>query len=383
MAPTGNTGKAISGRLLSDQLDRPPIQRNAISEETPLLAAALDGPFPRRHGHDSPDEAIHDDELVDDIDPEAFNTMLQKSTSWSGRLGLEPDSQESAMLRGPRKYSHSSRRGSGAGAAGRRASVSGSSGWTQDAVISEDEEEEEAIDSPFLGGVSVGRFWLIYAGILANLFVACFDMTILASSHPVITSYFHSANSASWLSTSFLLTSTAFQPLFGRLSDTMGRKKPFIFTLAAFLVATVWCALARSMNEFIAARALCGLGAGGTLVMGSIITSDLVPIEIRGTYQSYINIIYGLGSALGAATGGAIADSLGWRWEFGVQVPFLCGCLLLCIFAIPNNLGLEAGVKNESLKEAMKKFDYVGSLMLTTSVTALILGLVSDMCGHP
>jgi MFS family permease len=115
----------------------------------------------------------------------------------------------------------------------------------------------------------------------------------------------------------------------------------------------------------------------GTLVMGSIITSDLVPIEIRGTYQSYINIIYGLGSALGAATGGAIADSLGWRWEFGFQVPFLSACLLLGFFTIPKTLGLKEGVEHDTLAQAMKKFDYKGSLLLTMSITTLILGLVS------
>lgn len=79
--------------------------------------------------------------------------------------------------------------------------------------------------------------------------------------------------------------------------------------MALFLLATIWCALAQSMTSFILARAVCGLGAGGMMSMGAIITSDLVPIEIRGAYQSYINIVYGAGSALGAATGGAIADS--------------------------------------------------------------------------
>lgn len=120
------------------------------------------------------------------------------------------------------------------------------------------------------------------------------------------------------------------------------------------------------------------LRESGTLVMGSIITSDLVPIEIRGTYQSYINIIYGAGSALGAATGGAIADLLGWRWEFGFQIPFLSLCLLLAIFVVPRDLGLQEGVKHESFSEAFMKFDYRGSILLTTSVTTLILGLVSN-----
>lgn len=198
----------------------------------------------------------------------------------------------------------------------------------------------------------------------------------MVSSHPVITSYFHSSNSASWLSTAFLLTSTSFQPLFGRLSDTIGRKPPMIFTLVVFLVSTIWCGLAQSMTSFIAARALCGLGAGGTISLGSIITSDLVPIEIRGAYQSYINIVFGSGAMLGAALGGAIADHLGWRWEFGIQVPFLVICLLIVWFTIPRNLGLAEGVKQKTLLEAMKVFDFRGSILLTTSITFLILGLV-------
>jgi len=132
---------------------------------------------------------------------------------------------------------------------------------------------------PYLGGVSVSRFWLIFSGILATNFIACFDGTIMASSHPVITSYFNSSNSASWLSTAFLLTSTSFQPLLGRLSDTLGRKPPYLVTMTIFLLATVWCGLAQSMTSFILARAACGLGAGGMMTLGSIIISDLVPIE--------------------------------------------------------------------------------------------------------
>ncbi len=76
--------------------------------------------------------------------------------------------------------------------------------------------------TPFFGGVSTYRFWLIFGEILATQFIANFDGTIMASSHPAITSYFNSSNSASWLSTAFLLTSSAFQPLLGRLSDTVG-----------------------------------------------------------------------------------------------------------------------------------------------------------------
>jgi MFS family permease len=130
------------------------------------------------------------------------------------------------------------------------------------------------------------------------------------------------------------------------------------------------------MTSFIVARAVCGFGAGGVITLGSIITSDLVPIEIRGVYQSYINIIFGCGGSLGAALGGAIADSLGWRWEFGVQVPAIVVCLVIATLTMPRKLGLGKGIEKKGLWEAMKLFDFKGSLLLTTSVTVLILGLV-------
>jgi MFS family permease len=147
--------------------------------------------------------------------------------------------------------------------------------------------------------------------------------------------------------------------------------------MVVFLISTIWCATAQSMTSFIAARAVCGLGAGGMTTLGSIITSDLVPIEIRGAYQSYINIIFGLGSALGAALGGAIADHLGWRWIFGIQVPAICICVVGACITIPRSLGLQEGVKVNTVWQAMKVFDYKGSILLTTSLTFLILGLVS------
>lgn len=213
------------------------------------------------------------------MDPAEFD-MLSRSLPTSGPA-LGPEPSEHAMLR--RVTSSST-----AGLRRRRDSESAIS--TTSSVDAPDEtsplvrHRTSSTGStsgavPFLMDSSPGRFWLIFSQILGAQFIACFDGTIMASSHPVITSYFGAANSASWLSTAFLLTSTAFQPLLGRLSDSIGRKPLFVGCLVVFLLATVWCALARSIEEFVAARAVCGLGAGGSMTLGSILTSDLVPIE--------------------------------------------------------------------------------------------------------
>ncbi|KAK4189294.1 major facilitator superfamily domain-containing protein [Podospora australis] len=335
-----------------------------------------------------------DEDDEEPMDPNEFDLLLSRSVS-RGASMLEPEAIDYSMLRNTQSRSRSRavsvaarrRRSSSQHSpfSGRRSTATPdeqapllppplSSPTDSGLLPSDDVSETENKTSPYLEGLSVGRFWLLFAQILMGHFICCFDGTIMASSHPVITSYFGSSNSASWLSTAFLLTSTSFQPLLGGLSNAIGRKRPYIFTTGIFLVATIWCALARSMAEFIIARAVCGLGAGGIMTLGSIIMSDVVPIEIRGTYQSYINIVYGVGSMLGAALGGAMADYLGWRWEFGVQVPVLAAGLVISIFVVPSELGLY-GKKRQTVREAMETFDFAGSALMSTSVTALILGL--------
>lgn len=203
-----------------------------------------------------------------------------------------------------------------------------------------------------------------------------FDSTLMASSHPVITSYFNASNSASWLSTAFLLTSTSLQPLMGRLSDTFGRRPLYLAGLIFLAATTAWCAAAQSIGSFIAARAFCGVGAAGVLSMGNVMTNDLVSIQVRGTYQAYINLFYGGGSACGAAFGGFLCDKIGWRMTFAIQVPFFIALLINAYFTTPSTLGPNLAQRQGlGIKDAMKGFDVAGSFLLAGSVAFLILGL--------
>jgi len=67
----------------------------------------------------------------------------------------------------------------------------------------------------------------------------------------------------------------------------------------------------QSIGSFIAARAACGLGARGVIAMSGIITSDIVKLEYRGIYQSYLNMAWGGGNGLGGAFGGFLCEFLG------------------------------------------------------------------------
>jgi hypothetical protein len=144
---------------------------------------------------------------------------------------------------------------------------------------------------PYRDCISAPRFHFLFWSLIFGCTIAFFDTTLMASSHPVITSYFNASNAASWLSTVFYLTSTIFQPIFGRASDTIGRRPVLLFGIIMFFTSTVWCGAAGSIGSFIAARAVSGIGAGGVVSLASILTSDMVKIEYRGIYQSYYNLV--------------------------------------------------------------------------------------------
>ncbi|PVI02520.1 MFS general substrate transporter [Periconia macrospinosa] len=227
-----------------------------------------------------------------------------------------------------------------------------------------------------LADISRAQFRWIFAGIVLSLFVTMFDSTLMASSHPVITSYFNASNSASWLSTAFLLTSTSTQPLLGRLSDCVGRRLLYLSGLVFLAATTAWCALAQSIGSFIAARAFCGFGAAAVLSMSSVMTNDIVSIQVRGTYQAYINLFYGGGSAAGAAFGGFLCDKIGWRMTFAIQIPVFVVLLVGGYFSVPANLGPNLAKRSGlGIRNAMKGFDFAGSFLLTVTVAFLILGL--------
>jgi MFS family permease len=179
-------------------------------------------------------------------------------------------------------------------------------------------------------------FWIELA-IFANVFLYGFDGTITAATYAVISSEFDAANTASWLTTSYLVTSTAFQPLYGRFSDIFGRRICFFVSTVAFAAGCLGCGAAGNIVLVNCMRALTGFGGGGLMTMGeccapgaagmckcefhvtnartaTIVNSDMIPFKRRGMYQALQNGMFGFGAICGASFGGSIADHIGWRW---------------------------------------------------------------------
>lgn len=168
----------------------------------------------------------------------------------------------------------------------------------------------------------------------------------------------------------YFLTITSFQPLYGRLSDIFGRKAALLFAYTVFGTGCLFCGLARNLQELIAARAFAGIGGGGMTTVVSILLSDIVPLRERGTWQGYLNIIFTIGSSSGAALGGVIADSVGWRWVFLGQTP-LC---LVAFTAVYFCLDLPR-TEESHWREKIGRVDFLGSVSLVVGIFALLVGL--------
>ncbi|GAA5901937.1 hypothetical protein JCM5296_006307 [Sporobolomyces johnsonii] len=211
--------------------------------------------------------------------------------------------------------------------------------------------------------------FVVLAGMWVGTFLSALDGTIVATTLSVIGSEFRVSQSISWLGTSYLMSQTAFQPLYGKASDLAGRKAATLFASVIFLLGSLACGLSRTYPQLIAARAFAGIGGGGLTTMSSIVTSDLVPLRKRGVYQGLGNIVYAGGAAIGGPLGGWLGDSIGWRWAFLIQVP-ICVIHFAIVFwkvNIPSGPG--------SAVEKLKRIDYLGSVTLVSSVALLLIGL--------
>lgn len=104
----------------------------------------------------------------------------------------------------------------------------------------------------------------VFAGLILALMLASLDQNIVGVALPRIVSDLGGLSHLSWVVTSFLLTSTATTPLYGKLSDMYGRKPLFITAILIFLGGSILCGLSGSMTQLIVFRGIQGLGAAAS-----------------------------------------------------------------------------------------------------------------------
>ncbi len=206
---------------------------------------------------------------------------------------------------------------------------------------------------------------LAVAGLMLALFLVALDQTIVGTALPKIIADLNGFEHYAWVTTAYLLASTAMIPVIGKLGDIYGRKWFLVAGVAIFLVGSALCGAAWGMTELIIFRGIQGLGAG--MIFSNIFTSvaDIFPDPARrAKYQGLFFSVFALTSVIGPTLGGWITDNLSWRWVFYVNLPLG----IFSLFALPI-------VLHQSARRFGVKIDYIGAATITASVVSLLLSL--------
>ncbi|SJL01651.1 uncharacterized protein ARMOST_04974 [Armillaria ostoyae] len=200
----------------------------------------------------------------------------------------------------------------------------------------------ELVPAPALNKFSRADTIWILAGLWSAVFLGALDGTVVATLLTPIGSHFNKSNQSSYIGTAYLLSVCCFTPLYGRLSDILGRKGAMLLALSLFGSGTIFCGMAPSMETLIAARAVAGMGGGGVM------------------------------TGIGGPLGGWINDAFGWQAAFYFQTPLLLFSFILV--SVKVNIQLPYEVQNQTLYEKLRRIDGMGSLTLVGTVGCLLLG---------
>ncbi|MCW2748427.1 MAG: transporter [Nocardioidaceae bacterium] len=223
-------------------------------------------------------------------------------------------------------------------------------------------ESTPPIATPESAYLSHRQILVVLSGLMAGMFLAALDQSIVGTALPQITSDLKGLDKLSWVVTAYLLTSTAATPLWGKISDLYGRRNIFQAAIVTFLVGSLLCGFSRNIEELIAFRALQGIGGGGLMALALATIGDIVPPRERGRYMGYMGAVFGTSSVLGPVLGGFFAEGPGWQWIFWINIPI--GIAALTVTSIA--LKLPHTRREHTI-------DYLGAAVLVAAVSSLLL----------
>ncbi|PPF89633.1 MFS transporter [Subtercola sp. Z020] len=202
------------------------------------------------------------------------------------------------------------------------------------------------------------------SGLLLGMFVAILASTVVSTSLPRIISDLGGDEGAyTWVVTSTLLATTVSTPIWGKLADLFNRKLLIQLSLVIFVLGSAAAGFSENTGTLITFRVVQGLGAGGLTALSQIILADIISPRERGRYGGYFGAVMAVGTVGGPLIGGLLTDSLGWRWNFFVGVPFAVAAIIL----------LQVTLKLRTLRKRKVSIDYLGIATIGGGVSLLLI----------
>ncbi|MBD2861721.1 MDR family MFS transporter [Paenibacillus oceani] len=203
----------------------------------------------------------------------------------------------------------------------------------------------------------------IMMAIVAAMFFAAINQTIVSTAMPRIIAILGGMDYYTWVITIYMLTSTISTVLVGKLSDIYGRK-PFILAgIVFFIIGAFLTGFSKDIFQLITYRGIQGIGAG--IIMASAFTAvgDLFAPRERGKWTGVMMAVFGFSSVIGPTLGGWIVDHMDWEWVFWIFLPLGVVAFVMIMMLFPKVERRQA-----------ESIDYMGSLFLTLTIVPLLLG---------
>ncbi|MBM7659551.1 EmrB/QacA subfamily drug resistance transporter [Bacillus mesophilus] len=205
----------------------------------------------------------------------------------------------------------------------------------------------------------------VLAAVMLAMFMAAIEATIVSTAMPAIAADLGNFSLYSWVFSSYLLMNAVTVLIYGKLSDLFGRKPVLMIGIIIFLIGSILCGFATSMEMLIVFRFIQGFGAGAVMPIASTIVGDLYTKEERAKIQGYLSSVWGISAILGPAIGGLLVQYANWKYVFWLNVPL--GLLAMGVLAVYLHEGIEK--KKHSI-------DFLGAALLFIGVSVLMIVLV-------
>ena len=178
--------------------------------------------------------------------------------------------------------------------------------------------------------------WLALSALCFGFFMILLDTTIVNVAIPaMLTGLDASLNEINWVNSVYLLTYAVPLLLAARLGDRFGPRRLFVAGLVIFTGASLWCGLAPTAADLIAARAVQGLGAAALTPQTLSYITHLFPRN-RGAAMGVWGAVAGVATVAGPVLGGVLVETLGWEWIFFVNVPIGVVGVVVTLALVPD-----------------------------------------------
>jgi len=205
--------------------------------------------------------------------------------------------------------------------------------------------------------------WIIAVAVMLGTFMEVLDTTVVNVSLPHIAgSLSATVDESTWVLTSYLVSNAIILPMTGWLSNTFGRKRVLMTSVAGFTLASVACGLAPSLPFLIIFRVIQGATGGGLQPLSQAIMLEAFPPQDRGKAMAFWGLGIVVAPMLGPVMGGWITDNYSWRWVFYINLPVGIAALIMAKLFI---------FDPSYIRRAMQRIDYWGIGLLSLGMAGL------------